>query len=497
MQEAILAIDLGTSACKAVLFGADGSVLAHATIPYPTWRPDAVRAEQHPNDWWNAATLAVRRVAATDERVCVRAIVLSSQRETVLPVDEHGNPVRSAMLWMDGRGLDEIASLRERFGRSIHRWTGLVPSATYSAGKILWMRCHQPELFSATRHYLQPKDFLLYRMSGVLATDVTLASRTMLFNMETHTWQQELLDACGVTEKAFPPVYASDLVVAELRPDVALDWGLPSGIPIVLGGGDRACEVLGSGIQDGEVMESTGTTSNIACSVLAPRFSERVTCSCHVIQGQWILEQGLSTTGAIVDWVRYLLGHDNLQELDAAIDKSSPGAGGLLVLPFFMGARAPRWNPLAEGAIIGLTLAHTREDIVRAVVEGIAYELRFALETYGEMGIPVERIRLVGGGAYMDKWNQIKATVYQKHLAAPRWVHAASFGAYLLAARRLGWITSYGEGQANNPLTAIYHPDLKYVDLYDEGYQLYTQLNHQLEQQWPLLDAHRRRVMTF
>lgn len=496
--ECVLTIDLGTTACKAMLISPTGDILAWSTVAYPTWRPDTERAEQHPDDWWEAASTAVRKVLASTGAAAgsVTAIGLSSQRETVVPLDASFRPLHSALLWMDTRGVEHVHKLVKRFGDQVQAWTGLVPNATYTAGKLLWFAAEHPDVMKATRYFLQPKDYLLFRMSGVVATDYTLASRTLLFNVRDLTWQPELMDACGVTPEHFPDVYSSETVIARLGNAVAAEWGLSAGVPIVLGGGDRASEVLGCGIQSGEIMESSGSTSNIACPVSAPvlRTAARVNCSVHVLPGQWVLEQGLSTTGTILDWWNtFGTKIDGFDDLVKGAESSPPGANGLIVLPFFMGTRAPRWNPDARGGILGLTLGHSFSDISRAILEGVGYELRFAIEVFEECGVPINRIRLIGGGALLTSWNQIKASIYKKWTAVPRVVHAASFGAFLLAARQLDWISSYEDGQKLNPLDAIYHPDTELTALYDTGYRLYSQLYTHLDEIWPMFSQYMRR----
>ncbi|WAH38041.1 xylulokinase [Alicyclobacillus dauci] len=480
MIASILVIDLGSSACKAILFAKDGTVLAVASEAYPTWHPDDVRAEQHPDDWWQATTKAVKLVlTSVESTVKVQGIGLTSQRETVLPLDKEGHPLHPAILWMDKRGIEWVGEVGEVHQNQIQEWTGLVPGASYSAGKIHWLKQQFPDLEQKTAFYVQPKDYLVFRLTGVMATDRSLASRTMLYNIRSLDWQDELLDALDLDRERLPEVHSPGSVIGVLRSQVASEWGLQSGLPVVLGGGDRQCEVLGSGITTGEAIESTGTTSNIACVVddLAPYKSDRIACSVHVVDGEWILEQGMSTTGAAISWLHGLLdGNDDVRNVDDALRKSVPGAAGLIALPFFMGARAPRWNPNAQGAMMGLTLGHKVEDIYRAVLEGIGYELRYAIQTYEEIGLAISRIRLTGGGAGYDNWNQTKASIYQKRLASPKVLHAAAFGAFLLTARELGWISSFEEGQKLNPLVSIYHPDSKEIPLYDVGYKLYMKM---------------------
>ncbi|QQE77924.1 FGGY-family carbohydrate kinase [Alicyclobacillus sp. SO9] len=487
MKECILTIDLGTTSCKVMAFSPVGAVLGQSSAGYPTWRPDGQRAEQHSDDWWEAATYAVRQVVGklkkSFDAVTVRAISLSSQRESIVPVDANLRPIHPAILWMDTRGVEEVRQLQREFGEHLQRWTGLIPNATYSAGKLLWLQRERPDVMKSAKWFVQAKDYLFYRMSGILATDYSLASRTLLFDIRTLKWRTELLDACGITAQMLPEVYPSTVEPGTLQRAVAEEWGLDTGIPIVLGGGDRACEVLGSGIQDNEMMESSGTTSNIACAVSRPiaELSSSIACSVHVVPDYWLLEQGLSTTGAVFDWWIGQLEATSIPEFSQSIEATPPGSNGVIALPFFMGARAPRWNPDLRGSLLGLSLGHTSADIGRAILEGIGFELRYALNNYEALGVTSQRVRLIGGGTRISTWNQIKADIYKRFIAVPKVVQAASFGTFLLAAKRLQWISSYEEGQRLNPANAIYHPDLNLTQLYDDGYELYLSLSRELE----------------
>lgn len=431
----ILAIDIGTTACKAVLTGPDGSVAGMGQAEYPTHHPRPLWAEQDPEDWWHAAVEATRAAlhAAGGRPFEVAAIGLSSQRETVALADAAGRPLARAISWMDRRGAEQVHRLVDKLGfEAIHRHTGMVPDAAFTLAKLLWLAEHEPELLGRARWLLQPRDFVAHRLTGQFITDPSLASRTMMWEAEAGRWWEPAFDELGIRPERFPPVVSSHAVIGRLSPAAASALGLPAGIPVVAGGGDRCCEALGVGLTLGQAMESTGTTSNLSVVVasLPERRDPRLAYTAHVLPGHWLAEQGLNATGAILRWLRQLAysaehrqarqeGHDVYERMTAEAAEVPPGAEGLLLFPYFMGARAPRWQPTARGAVVGLTLQHGRAHLVRAAMEGVAFELRACHRVLEEAGLAPREVVAMGGGAKSRLWLEIKAAVLGVPLSVP------------------------------------------------------------------------------
>ena len=254
---------------------------AQAAAEYPTLHPQPGWAEQAPEAWWDAVARSGRQLPP-DLRRGVAAVGLSSHRGGVVPMDGAGRPLGPCIIWMDRRSAAETDALVSAFGRErLHRVTGLVPDTEFTASKLLWLRAHTPDLFRAARLYLQPRDYLYFRLTGAPATDYTLASRTMLFDLDRRGWWEEGCAFVGVTPAVFPPVFPSTAAPHRVGRWAAEALGIPAGVPVSLGAGDRQCEVLGSGAGDGWVMVSTGTTTNV--SAAAPerpaRGDPRVMCS--------------------------------------------------------------------------------------------------------------------------------------------------------------------------------------------------------------------------
>ncbi|WP_067925043.1 xylulokinase [Alicyclobacillus shizuokensis] len=495
-QEAVLTIDLGTSACKAMLFGAGLDPLYEVTVPYPRQVTPDGEACQSPDDWIRTLQQAVSRLLGEAPPAAVRMIALTSQRETVVPVGEDMRPLAPALLWLDGRGTAEADALQDAFQGRVREWTGLAPGAAYSAGKILWLRRRCPDVFSKARWYMQPKDYILYWLSGEVATDWTLAARTLLFDIHRLAWRPELLEACEVGLHQLPPVHSPQETVGRLSRAAAEQLGLSPGIPVLIGGGDRPCEVLGSGVRPREIMESSGTTSNMSCEVERIVQEECLSCTPHVLDGRWILEQGISASGAVLEWLTGLLGAStpDVQHLECVLQSVRPGSAGVLMLPWFMGRKGSSVTAGATGVIGGLTLGHQPEHLVRAALESIGYELRAVLERMRQYVEPVQAVRVVGGMAGNQAWNRMKASFYGVPVHQPRIRHAAAYGAFLLAARALGWVTEE-EMRCVNPVQEEYVPDSREQEVYRAGFAAYQAFAAGMRTVWPRLDAYRQQTM--
>lgn len=501
MRPLILTLDLGTTACKAIFFDLNGTIIAEGNCEYPTFHPTSMAAEQKADDWWNAATKAVREALdAVVEPFTVEAIGLSSQRETIVPVDRQGTPLCNAITWMDRRSKDYANQMSDIFGReTLHNITGMIPDSTFSATKIAWFKEHQPEAFNNAAYFLQPRDYICFKLTGNFVLDYSLASRTMMLDVRKLQWHMEILDYLGVKCEQMPALVWSDQIVGYVTDEAASALGIKSGVPVIAGGGDRQCEALGAGILGARAMESTGTTSNIsfAADAVPDTIDPRVVCSVHTLRDHWLIEQGLTTSGSIMQWFRdhiYYSSRDtddkrSYKPIDEDIAQSPPGANKLLTLPFFMGAKATRWNPDARGIIFGLTLGHTKGDIGRSIMEGVAFELKACLKVLESMALSPEELVIMGGGSKAELWNQIKADVYGLPIRVPRVREAASLGAMVLAGKGIGVFDDAVQAAQNlNPIISSFEPRQTYNEFYERYYKLYDELYKSVEQLYKRLD---------
>lgn len=499
-EKHLLAIDVGTTTAKAAVFTLDGRVLSTATREYPTYYPRPGWVEQDPEDWWDAAA-AVSREALAKSRVdpaSIAAICVSSQRETMAFIDREGRSLGRIPIWMDRRSAPQAEWIRGNFDAwEIYRRTGLIVDATFTATKLMWLRDNNPGLLEKAWKGLQPKDYLVYRMTGVAATDYSAASRTMLFNIQKLEWDDELFEWFGLTKyrDLMPEAYPSRHIVGSVTERAARRLGVKPGIPVAAGMGDRQAEVLGAGILGPERLEeSTGTGSTTATHVdeplLDPKMRYVVTVS--AVDGKWTVEAGMSTAGAVLRWFRdqfsegekllaNMTRRRSYEYLDMEAEYVPPGSNGLIVIPFFSGARAPRWNPDARGVIFGLTVYHTRAHVFRALMEGIAYEIRKILEVLEERGIKSSEVVVMGGGGKTPTWARIKADVTGKEVVLPELLDAALAGDAIVAAVAVGEM-SFEEGARR-----FFHermrikPDPRRHEIYNAYYAFYEKLVEAME----------------
>ncbi|MDQ7841946.1 MAG: xylulokinase [bacterium] len=494
----ILAHDLGTTGNKATLFRDDGKLVASAFAGYETRYPAINWAEQDPSDWWKAFCRSSRQLLAQAgvEAREIGVVSFSGQMMGCLPVDVGGRPLRPSIIWADQRAEGEAQLLRERVGEeTVYGLTGHRISPAYSLEKILWVRDHEPEIFRQTHKVLHAKDYLIYRLTGEFVTDYSDASGMNAFDLQARTWAPQILDAVGVPAEILPTLRSSIDVVGEVRPEAAGEAGLAPGTPVVMGGGDGPCAAVGAGVvRQGTAYNYVGSSSWIALATAAPiQDPERRTFNFHHLDPRMIMPTGtMQTAGGSYQWFRNQLGGLEAQEarergvdsyeiLDREAEAIPPGAGNLIYLPYLMGERAPHWNPRARGAFIGLTMTHTRAHMTRAVLEGVAFNLRIILDAFRRQGAGIEQMRLIGGGARGRLWRQIIADVYGLPVLRPRYLEeATSLGAAVAGGIGVGLIKDFSVAEQLVEIVEVQSPDpaagRRYAELYPVFCDAYTAL---------------------
>lgn len=451
-MDAVLTYDIGTTAIKTILFDTKGAILAEAGMEYPTIQPKPTWAEQDPDDWWNAVVSTTKDVLNKYENADILAIGLSSQRETVVPLDKDGFKLDNAILWMDRRAKDEANDLASVFGREyLHKLTGMISDSTFTVNKLLWYKNNKPEVLKDAFVFLQPKEYIAYKLTGSFATDYSIASRTMMLDIKNKKWADEIFDYVGISQSKMPDIKYSDEIMGRVTKNTSQILGIKEGVPVVTGGGDRQCEALGAGIFGNRAMESTGTTTNVSMGVdhMPDCLDQRVIVSMHVIRDSYLIEQGMTTSGSINKWFRdnfckmetmvaKEIGERDYRFIDRELEKSPPGANKLIALPYFMGAKSTRWDPDSRGVFFGLTLDSTKADMGRAILESVGYEIRACLDILESMNINADEIVAMGGGAKSSLWCHIKADITGKKYKIPRVTDSSSLGAMILACKGIG-----------------------------------------------------------
>ena len=454
----VLTLDLGTSATKAALWD-DDHLVAITRAEVPTTHPRPGWAEQDPEDWWLSVVDACAhlRVDARTGYERIDLVGFSAARETFAGFDDDLQPVGPGILWSDQRAAASVL----HFGDpdEFRARTGVVLNAACCAAKIAWFTDHEPEAFAATRWILAPRDFVIARLTGVVTTDATLASRTGLYGLDGRLGVEESIASKlpDVTPAAtVAPTFDRGRVH---RPE---DLGLAPYVRVVVGGGDRACEVLGTGARDDAPMVSWGTTTNVSVPHSGPiGVLPRVAAVSLGALGGYLVEAGLSASGAALDWLERITGRPTEVLLTEAAG-SPPGANGVLALPWLHGARAPWWQPDAHAVFAGLTAATGPGELARAVVEAVAFDVTRCLALVAPAA---SELVLAGGGAQSQLWRDVLAAATGRPLTRRAVDDAASVGARCIAGEAVGETVDL---EALNPVVARDAPDPDLRDRYAE-----------------------------
>ena len=437
---ACLAIDLGTTSCKAVVLSESLAPLGWGEARLTTNCPSPRACEQDPEEWWGAIVRASGEALSKSGGSPIEVVSLSSQREGAVLLDEEGKPVRPAIVWMDRRASAEAKEMVSDFGEEwLSRVVGLVPSPGFTAPILRWLKREEPEALSKAMHVTQPKGYLILRLTGRRAIDLDLGPRFGLFDLQNRSYREELLEWAGVCESLLPELVEPTEVVGGLAEEAARSLGLKAGTPVVAGMGDRQCEVLGLGLLPGRVvMVATGTATNVSTLTEAIPLSlhPRVAKSPH-LRGLFQLEAGIWASGAVLMWLfeQFGPGARGREEVARWLSEEferGEHAGSLVVLPFFAGASAPHWEPEMSAAILGLGLGHTRADLVRAVVESLAVEIAENVSLYKGLMPGIERVVHCGGGAMIEPFNKSICDACGLEVEIPRHLDSAALGAACL-----------------------------------------------------------------
>ena len=481
----VLGLDIGTGGSRALLLSDAGAVLASADADHaPFTSPRTAWAEQDPGDWWRACQQAIHAVLSRSgtSADAIAGIGLSGQMHGAVLLGNDERALRPAIIWCDQRTEAECRWLDKKVGAERLLALTSNPALTnFTLTKLLWVRAHEPELWNRVRHVLLPKDYVRFRLSGEHAIDVADASGTLLLDVAQRRWSSEMLDAVEIDPRVLPAVFESPAICARVSRDAAALTGIPAGTPIVAGAGDQAAGAIGMGItRPGAVSATIGTSGVVFAATDRPATDPkgRLHTFCHAIPGRWHVMGVTQAAGLSLRWFRDLLdagvSYDQLAA-DAAL--VPPGADGVLWAPYLMGERTPHCDPNARAALVGLAASHGRGHVGRAIMEGVAFSLRDTFTIFSELGLPVDRIRLGGGGSRSALWRQIQADVYGQAVDTATADEGAAYGAAILAAVGLGvWPTVDAACDALVRGAAETRPRPEVVTLMNERYHAYARL---------------------
>jgi len=447
----LLGIDVGTGGTRAVLVDACGKVVAACSTEHaPISSPHIGWAEQDPEDWWRAARASIHGVlteiggSASD----IHSIGLTGQMHGCVMMDGRGEVLRPALIWCDQRTQPQCDWLNEHVGyERIIELTCNPALPNFTLTKLLWVREHQPEIFKGIEHVLCPKDYVRYRMTGEYAMDMQEASGTLLLDVTHRRWSAEVADAAGIPMKWLPRLFEGPEVCAHISQPGASATGLAAGTPVVAGAGDQGAGAVGMGIvAAGSVSATIGTSGVVFASTSEPIKDPkgRLHTFCHAAPGLWHVMGVTNGAGLSLRYFRDTFAqHDDgtasrYDELTAQAATVPAGSDGLFWAPYLFGERTPHLDPNARAAFVGITASHTRAHFIRAVLEGVAFSLQDSFTLFKQLSIPVERIRLGGGGASSSLWAAIQADVYGHAVELLEAQEGGAFGAALLAGTGVG-----------------------------------------------------------
>jgi len=482
-----LTYDFGTTALKTTLVADDGRVAAVHSGGYSHRAPHPDWAEMPPETYRRATldgtgyVLASAGAAGSD----VLAIGLSSQGQTFIPVDGAGRPLRDAIVWLDRRASPIAREWEESWlsPREFRRLSGYPwPACELTVFKIAWLTRNEPETRKAWRFLCLP-DFIVHGLTGEAATDYTIALMTGMFDLASQAWDRRTASAAGIEESQLPRVLAPGSVAGDLRPGPAAELGLRPGTPVCVGANDQLAGAVGAGnVRPGVVTETTGTALALVATLAQRTDDERVCVGRHPVSDRHYALSFANNSGVVLQWLRDLCAPGvEYAEFLGGVDRIAPGCDGLTMLPHFSGTGMPRLNPRARGAFDGLTLAHGRDHLARAVMEACACELQECLEPLQALGLRIDSIRSLGGAAKSDVWLRMKADMLGVPVERPLCAHAASLGAAMLAATGVGQFPSVPEASdAWYRPADRFEPDAGRREAYREVYERYTGLYERL-----------------
>ncbi len=483
-RDLVVGIDSSTTAVKAIAWDKHGKMVAQSRAIFEMFSPQPNWYEQRADDWWTSLCEVLRKLTSQIAVNRVAAVCITHQRETFVPVDEHCQPIRNAILWLDDRSRLQVNELDQKIGNDvIQDITGKGPSTKQSLPKLVWLLEHEPQVFERAYKILDVHAFLVYRLTGQWATSTPCADPMGLLDMRRGDWATDLLKSLNIDLEKFVKIYPSGSIIGEVTNKAAEQTGLLAGTPVIGGAGDGQSAGLGSNITvPGKAYLNLGT------AVVSGAFAEKYVVSkyfrtmCSPIEGAFVPEEVLGGGTFTVSWFVDQFGPDvgNLklplsaeELLEVAASKLPPGSLGLMLVPYWNAVMPPYWDPAATGITIGWTGAHRREHFYRAILEGIAYEHRLAMEGVAKAtGHPLDEYILMGGGSRSALWCQIVADVTGAKVTRASTTEATNLGAGILAAAAVGWysnVRAAADSMTNTDKSFL--PDEKTHSIYDRLYK--------------------------
>jgi xylulokinase len=506
MDACVLSVDLGTTNCKVLLIDENGNVKDRAVTEYSFAIPHTGWAEQNPEDWWSAVRGLIQRITSRTDPKAIKAIGLSGQMHGLVILDTRGEVIRPSILWNDQRSGPQCQHIYERVGgvEGLLELTNNAMLPGYVGGKLLWIRQHEPDIYARIATVLLPKDYIRYRLTGEYGTDFSDASGTGLFDVKHRSWSHKLLDLLEFPPGFFPPVRGSTEITGSIQKTIAEELGFSGRIPVINGGGDAAMQPVGSAVvKEDCALIVLGTGSNFTVNL--PKYSTnpagKLQVFCSVLPGRWIALGVTVTAGSSLKWYRDTfagseidvsrgLGIDAYELLNNEAQRSIPGAGGLVFLPYLLGERCPHPDPHLRAVLFGLGYDTKRSDVIRSIMEGVSFSLREVLELIMETGISPSYLIVSGGGARSPLWMQILSDVLKLEVRTlSHSEDGSALGAGIVAGLAIGFWKTPEEVTSRIHITSRTAPRPENSEIYKKLFELYRGLYRALR---PRFEERRR-----
>ena len=498
MNEYLLGIDIGTSACKVALFQKDGTVIASTNGNYNVYYPHQGWAEQNPDEWWDAVCDAVKRLLDISkvDPADIKGIGIDGQSWSAIAIDKNGSVLTRTPIWMDTRAKDICDRLNAEIGADkIFELSGNPLQPSYATAKIIWYKENLPEVYEKIDKILQSNSFIAYRLTGNISQDVCQSYGFHCFNMRTGQWDDAMCEAMGIPRSFLPEIVPCHQVVGTVTEEAAKATGLAVGTPVVAGGLDAACGTLVAGvIRPGETQELGGQAGGMSICLDTYAADPRLILSFHVVPDQWLLQGGTTGGGGVMRWMEQEFGDyersvaeekgmSSLVQFNVLAEKVEAGSDGVVFLPYMSGERSPIWDPDAKGVFFGLDFSKTKGHMIRAAMEGVAYSLKHNLDIAEGIGAEVDELLAMGGSANSLLWTQIKSDITGKPIAVPSSDTATTLGAAILAGVGTGIYDSFEDAVSQTvKITRRHEPDMEKHEKYKANYKTYLALYENLKE---------------
>ncbi len=496
----LLGVDIGTSGTKTVLFDEKGNTVASDLQEYPLYQPNIGWAEQEPEDWWKATYTSINNVILKSgiDVQAVKGIGLSGQMHGAVLLDKDGHVLRKAIIWCDQRSGAECDEITAKVGKDRLIEITANPALTgFTASKVMWVKNNEPHIYDRVRKILLPKDYIRYKLTGEFATEVSDASGMQFMDIPERRWSGEVLDKLGIDKECLGVLYESPEITGKVHKYAAQLTGLKEGTPVVGGAGDQAAGAVGNGIVKPGVISSTIGTSGVVFAYtdkvsIDPK--GRVHTFCHAVPGTWHIMGVTQGAGLSLKWFRdnfcmeekrtaALMQVDPYVLMDQEAENVEEGCKGLIYLPYIMGERTPHLNPNARGVFFGLSAKHEKQDLLRAIMEGVVYSLKDCMEIIKEMGVDVTEVRASGGGGKSKLWRQMQADMFGCAINTINSGEGPALGVALLAGVGAGLYANVEQAcDAAISVKTTQSPDMVLNEKYAKYYRIYRQLYKSLKQ---------------